>query len=807
MDVGRGGPVKEYLGMRTDRLVALIIVVAVAGMVLAAALLPGTAYAHASLVRANPANNETVRRPPTRVVLYFSESIERKLTQIQVLDNSDNRVDASDIAFDDKDPTFASVGVKTLAPGLYFVKWSNVSAVDGHDYDGRYPFIVLNSDGTFPAGVSLDNTGGASTTGGKLLPNNLDSALKWIALLSLAAAIGAAFMLIAGIRPGATFLEDENYNQLTDAAERWVVNLAHVLIPVAFVASGILLLLTVNRFATNTGVIEYVTRLRTGQYHLAELVLLVVALAGADLLFLGRTARHRDAGLGVILLAGLGAMLTYSMISHSAAGTGEFWAVTSDFLHLAASSAWLGALIMLAPLLRWARREMEETQRFLLLANVFDRFSVIAGLSVLVILVTGTFNGLVEMPSWGAMIHTTYGKVLLAKLSLLAPLLAIAGLNAFVLKPRLVAAIDGAYQEGGRGTPEQRATWKRQVASLQRLLPRTIVLEVVLVVAIFAAVGVLTQTATAKGEDAQKQAAQTGSTKFNQTATQADLTLSLEVSPNRVGLNQYNMTIQKADGTPATTVTQAMLRLTYDDVPGAVAPAEIILTRFADGDFRATGTYFTQPGNWRTEANIQRSDADDVSHVFVLPVGRPLASSKSTKGSGFELPFTKFNWNEVAGAAVIIAGLAIVVYRRQLRWLQQPGYRISMTFATLLMLSGAVLIFGIHTHGNAVNATAGNPVPPTAESVARGKELFQQNCIQCHGIDGRGDGIEAANLSPAPSDFRLHMPLHTDPQFKNFIENGYPGSAMPQFKGALSDTDMWNIVNYLRSAFSEAPTQ
>ena len=69
--------------------------------------------------------------------------------------------------------------MKTLDPGLYFVKWSNVSTVDGHNLSGSYPFIVLNPDGTFPAGVTLDNA--AQTASGQLLPNNIDVALKWIA--------------------------------------------------------------------------------------------------------------------------------------------------------------------------------------------------------------------------------------------------------------------------------------------------------------------------------------------------------------------------------------------------------------------------------------------------------------------------------------------------------------------------------------------------------------------------------------------------------------------------------------------------
>jgi copper transport protein len=766
-----------------------------------------SAYAHASLVTANPANNETLRRPPVRVVLNFSEAIERKLTEIQVRDKNDERVDNGDMAFSDTDPTLASIGVKTLPPGLYFVRWSNVSAVDGHNLQGTYPFIVLNADGSFPEGVSLETAGAATTSGGQLLPSNLDVALKWIALLSLAVVGGSAFMMLAGLRPAASFLEDEPYQKFTDAIERWVINLSHVLIPVSFIASAFLVLLAVNRFGTDIGVVSYLTTVRTGQYHLAELCLLLIALAGADVLFLGRSARKREAGLVVLIAATLGAMFTYSMVSHSAADAGKFWSVTSDFVHLAASSAWLGALVMLIPLLRWTRRHLDDAPRFLLLANAFDRFSIIAGLSVIAILATGIFNGLVEMPNASSMIDTTYGKVLLAKLALLAPLLGVAGLNAFVLKPRLVAAIDGVYQQGGAGSEEQRASWRRRLASLQRALPVTIALEVMLVVAVFAAVGLLTQTSTAKGEVAQQKAEQTAATKFNQSTEQGGLKLTLEISPNRVGLNQYDVTVQNADGTPSTTVTQARLRFNYEQTPGTVPQSEVILRKRADGEFREIGSYFSQPGNWRVQLDIRRTDGDDVSRQFIVGVAPAQSTTATAKKGVFALPFNVFSWNEVAGAFAALAGFAIVVYRKQLRWLRQPGYRIGMTVATALLLTGAVLAFGVHTHTAAVNPSADNPVKPTQESVERGRTLFQQNCVACHGAEGRGDGPQAAQLNPQPADFRLHMPYHTDGQFYGFIANGYPQSAMPQFKTAFSETDIWNLVNYLRAAFSGGASQ
>ena len=789
--------------MNLKRTAALAIAFVVAAMILAAPARP--AFAHAALVRANPANNETLKRPPVRIILNFSEAVERKLTQIQVTDkDSKTRFDDGATAFDDNDPAFASVGVKTLDPGLYFVKWSNVSSVDGHGLKGTYPFIVLNPDGTFPAGVSLDNP--AETASGQLLPSNVDIALKWIALLALATVAGAAFFLLVVLRPAAKFLEEEPYQSALDAGERWLVNLAHVLLPLSFIAAAFLILRTVNRFETETGLWSYLTTVRTGQYRALQLILIAVALAGGDLLFLGSTERRRNIGLAILLAAGVAALFTYSMVSHAGTGQGKFWSTASDFVHLIASSTWLGALVMLPLLMRWRRRTLDSDEGFLYLANSFDRFSVVAGISVIVVLATGAFNGLAEIPNAHAMLHTTYGKVLLAKIILLVPLLAVAGLNAVFLKPRLVAVIDGLYQQGGGGSMQQREAWSRRLAAVQRALPIAIVAEIILVAAVFAVVGVLSQAATAKGEVAQQKALTAVAKKFNQSATQGDLKLTLEVSPNRVGLNDYDLTIQTADGKPATTVFNARLRFNYDDVANAVAQSEIALNKSAAGEYRGEGAYFTQPGNWRAEARINRTDGDDVNHIFVLPVARAQTTTAGSP-SAYELPFTVFSWNEVAGAILALAGAMIIVYRKQLRWLRQPGYRISISIATVLLLAGAVLVFGVHTHAKPTNATLGNPVKSTVESIDRGKMLFQQNCIVCHGIDGRGDGPESASLSPAPTDFRLHMPLHTDPQFYAFIANGYPGSAMPQFAKAFSETDIWNLINYLRSAFTEAPTQ
>ena len=791
-------------------------------LLMALALVQSTAapaYAHAALLRSNPGNNETLANPPIRVTLQFTEGLERKLTKIEVFDSENKRVDEGDIAFDDNDPAFASVGLPEIPPGLYFVKWSNVSTVDGHPYSGRYPFIVLNENGTLPAGVSLDNP--SATSGGtEALPQPIDAALKWLAMLSLAAVAGAAFFLAVVLRPAARFLDEDDERRVAEAGEQWVVNIAHVLLPLSFVASALLVLVTVSRFGTSTSLWAYLTTVRAGEYRAVLLALLIVALAGTDLLFLSRGRRARNAGIALLIAATAGALVTYSMVSHSATATGKFWSASSDYAHFAASAVWLGALVMLWPVLRARTLGDDGPRRFLFQANVFDRFSVAAGLSVAVILGTGVFNGLAEIPEWGAFTSTTYGRVLLVKLGIVAALLPVAGLNAFILKPRLVRAIDDAYGDSGHvGRPSPAVASSEQppspavaspgvaLAQLQRWLPRTIAVEIALVVAVFASVAVLTQTSTAKGELAQEEAIRAASAVFKQTAAIGDLNLTLEVSPNLIGRNEYTVSITNADGTPVDTATQARLRFTFDSPTDIVPPAEFILQQVEPGVFRGEGSYFTQKGNWRTEARVRRSDGDDVSRLFVLPV-LPQQRSTGTQGDAFDLPFDALTWNEVGGAFLILVALMCFAYRRELRTLHARAHTTAMTAGALLLISGGILVFGVDGgHGIAGNAQEGNPVRPTEASVSRGRMLFQQNCRVCHGDDGRGDGPNAASLNPQPTDFRLHTPLHTDPEFYAFIANGYPGTAMPAFADEFSEEDIWNLINFLRSSFTEAVTE
>ena len=123
---------------------------------------------------------------------------------------------------------------------------------------------------------------------------------------------------------------------------------------------------------------------------------------------------------------------------------------------------------------------------------------------------------------------------------------------------------------------------------------------------------------------------------------------------------------------------------------------------------------------------------------------------------------------------------------------------------TILILGFAVVYavaaLGAQTPGGDAKARAlKNPEAVNAASIATGKDLYELNCMFCHGEKGLGDGMMApagtANLVDREWKYGS-----TDGEIFTVIKNGVgPAFEMPPGGETLSDTQIWHVVNYLRS--------
>jgi high-affinity iron transporter len=105
------------------------------------------------------------------------------------------------------------------------------------------------------------------------------------------------------------------------------------------------------------------------------------------------------------------------------------------------------------------------------------------------------------------------------------------------------------------------------------------------------------------------------------------------------------------------------------------------------------------------------------------------------------------------------------------------------------------------SHRLAAALFAAYPVPlaPThTPDFAHGAQLFQQNCVACHGTTGNGDGPAAKALATPPIAFTSQDRARERSVFSLYqiVTQGVDGTPMPSF-ASLSDDDRWSLALYV----------
>ena len=137
------------------------------------------------------------------------------------------------------------------------------------------------------------------------------------------------------------------------------------------------------------------------------------------------------------------------------------------------------------------------------------------------------------------------------------------------------------------------------------------------------------------------------------------------------------------------------------------------------------------------------------------------------------------------------------------------GYLIYTAFGGQFLRASFIARFDFHKPAPPGAATVVDLHPllePTPKLMAEGKQVFEANCVPCHGADGRGDGPRAAGLNPPPRNY-------TSGKFKfgtsvlamyHTVTNGSPGTSMPSFV-ALTPEERMAVVHFIRGTFIPKP--
>lgn len=551
----------------------LRVCVAVTVSVVAALAAASSAWAHAELVSSIPAGDEVLPRAPERVVLRFSEPVETAFGSVRVYDGAARRVD--DGGTTRPQPREVAVRLRSGLPrGTYTVAWRIVSA-DSHPVSGAFVFHV-GKPGAGAAGVAsqvLEDQGGS-----RAVDRSFD-VVRFLNFAFILLCVGGAGVLALVLRAEAAMVRRPLWAALAVTAVLLaVVTVAGIGLEGAN-ASGLGL-----DAAFRTALIGDVLETQFGRVWLVRAVL-AIAVAGLAALALLRPRRGEHAVALVACGLGAGIAVTPALSGH--ARVPGLLAVFSDWVHVLAASAWIGGLVFVLVALWRAGLE-----RWSLAARAVPRFSALAVVSVTALLVAGVVGGFLEVRSWSALWETTYGQLLLVKVALVLPVLALGWFNNRVSVPRLRAGIASAVE---------RRRFRRSAAA-----------ELALVVVIIGVTAVLVAEPPARAQIA----AQTGP--VSREAFLGPFHLELVLDPARTGTNDVHLyLLDHATGQPAN-VDEVRVGAS---LPAArVGPIRLRAVPAGPGRAVVPAATFSLVGDWRLRVDVRKGDFDEWSTSVTIPI-------------------------------------------------------------------------------------------------------------------------------------------------------------------------------------------
>lgn len=377
--------------------------------------------AHAAVAATSPGDGEILGERPETVSIEFNENVNVSESSVRLIDARGEAV-----TLEERNRTKVGAGVEIswsvpedLAEGWHAVAWRAVSE-DGHPINGSFTFYYGDPE---TAGSAAKAGPAADPTRPYIIISDALRALTYLAVL-----LAVGLMLSTWATGGALMLGAAPTH--TVQTRRWAAGAAVaglLLTPAALVNNSIIL----NGGSTESLgiIIQIVLQSSAG----AALLVRMSALFGvctAILLIAEQGTKKIGAAVGAISAAAL--MYSFPMAGHAEVVPWAWPAKIAETVHLLAGAAWLGAIPAVAAV---ALRRRTLTRDAVL--ETVERFSKIATLSVVAVLIAGVVLSVTMFTRADEIILTRYGITLLVKFSLVGMIALAGAYNHFHLLPMI----------------------------------------------------------------------------------------------------------------------------------------------------------------------------------------------------------------------------------------------------------------------------------------------------------------------------------------------------------------------------------
>ncbi|MET3211252.1 UNVERIFIED_CONTAM: copper transport protein [Paenibacillus sp. PvR008] len=547
-------------------------------------LFPHLSWAHAFIVESSPTENQVLDKPPSQVTITFNENLQSAFMSMKVTDETGKRVDTGKARLNpEHEDTMEIKLIRGMKNGIYTVNWRALSA-DGHPVNGVIPFQVGNGSKAYtnPAAAGSEGSGASR-------PDLI--ATRWLLYIGLSLLLGALcfrLFILPCVSRSKDVSEQQDDQQTGITLPRW-----SALLWSGYGITSVAILISLPLQASwDAGVSigqgfsfpilgEALQFTGAGQIWFIQMIL-VLLLSVALIYALDHSISNRQRriwGYGSVVMT-LGLMLSKAFTGHPAAAAHPAPAIAADFVHLAAAAFWVGSLAVMAVCLPVAGSELPESGRTVLRQSALRRFAGWGIAMVTALLATGIYGAVLYVPAPSMLLNTSYGLVLLGKAALLLVML--------------------AFAASQFRSARQAAAAKRAAGGLR------IELSVGLLVMLLAAV--LTHLSPG----------QAPAVPFEETRTIGEYSVTLAVSPNAVGNNEFKVTVRNAKGATVQGIQQVTLTLVPDDPDKA--RQEFVLPARQLQPF-LTQELLTAEGTWAVQVHALTASLDAVDAEFTLHVG------------------------------------------------------------------------------------------------------------------------------------------------------------------------------------------
>jgi copper transport protein len=543
------------------------------------------------LVETDPLDGATLDDAPDAVTLRFNEPVGLPSDPVRLFDAAGERVDAGDATHaEDASVVQLRLGAD-LPDSVYTVTWQAVSA-DSHLVRGSFTFTV-GDPGDVPV-VDLDEL-----TADDAHPVwDVAAALtRWTTYAGALLAVGmTAFLLIVHDR------------QQIDRDRLIRILRLGTLCGLAGTVANVPAQIVVTGGSGVAGLTELDTAAQVlGSTFGFSVLLRLIGLLGLLMVTGWLWQPGAQAGCAAAALVTVSSFL---FAGHTAATEPRWLVLGANLAHTTAASIWFGGLVALAVVLQVRRRTGRDAGAS---ARMVARFSTLAVGSVVAVAAAGTALAWAEVRSWGALVGTTYGWMLLVKAALVLTVVAFAAYN----NRRLVPAIQ-------RGHTRARA-WQR--------LSGTVRFETVGVVAVLAVTAFLVSTVPARVDADDNHAATHGGHGHGADGHTAqpepfgeslplgpDHEVNLVVYPAQPGTNEVSVFIVDHSGNPVDLAREVEIRFALPEAD--VAPLTRVPNSYQTGTYHHSGPELAMPGTWEIEVRASVSEFELLTSTFDVPIGR-----------------------------------------------------------------------------------------------------------------------------------------------------------------------------------------